>query len=161
MLSTDHDQYNHRVYDHILWTHMCPLHGYPSWDSMLVRVWDSRSKGCKFESQQKRWENFLLESQLCVLTLTQSLFNPCVTAVACKRPRSFCLKCRWQVTPRHTYTHDPMKSGWADYATVQADSGTVQTYPESSPTQLVRDHSSTVVSARWATVDWSWPKEWN
>ena len=28
-------------------------------------------------------------------------------------------------------------------------------------TQLVRKHSVTVVSARWATVDWSWPKEWN
>ena len=28
-------------------------------------------------------------------------------------------------------------------------------------TQLVRDHSVTVGSARWATVDWSWPKERN
>ena len=28
-------------------------------------------------------------------------------------------------------------------------------------TQLVRKHSVTVVSARWATVDWSRPKEWN
>ena len=27
--------------------------------------------------------------------------------------------------------------------------------------QLVREHSVTVVSAHWATVDWSWPKEWN
>ena len=29
-----------------------------------------------------------------------------------------------------------------------------------SHTQLVRKQSVTVVSARWATVDWSWPKEW-
>ena len=28
-------------------------------------------------------------------------------------------------------------------------------------TQLVRAHSATVVSARWATVNWSWRKEWN
>ena len=28
-------------------------------------------------------------------------------------------------------------------------------------TQLVREHSTTVVSAWWATVDWSWSKEWN
>ena len=28
-------------------------------------------------------------------------------------------------------------------------------------TQLDREHSVTVVSARWATVDWTWPKEWN
>ena len=27
--------------------------------------------------------------------------------------------------------------------------------------QLVKEHSATVVPARWATVDWSWPKEWN
>ena len=28
-------------------------------------------------------------------------------------------------------------------------------------TQLVREHSPTVILARWARVDWSWPKEWN
>ena len=28
-------------------------------------------------------------------------------------------------------------------------------------TQLFREHSATVVSALWASVDWSWPKEWN
>ena len=28
-------------------------------------------------------------------------------------------------------------------------------------TQLIRKHLVTVVSARWATVDWSWPKQWN
>ena len=28
-------------------------------------------------------------------------------------------------------------------------------------TQLVRERWATVESARWATVDWSWPKEWN
>ena len=31
-------------------------------------------------------------------------FQPCVTAVARKRSRSFCQKCRWQVTAKHTYT---------------------------------------------------------
>ena len=28
-------------------------------------------------------------------------------------------------------------------------------------TQLIRKHSVTVFWARWATVGWSWPKEWN
>ena len=28
-------------------------------------------------------------------------------------------------------------------------------------THLVREHSVTIVWARWANVDWSWPKEWN
>ena len=27
--------------------------------------------------------------------------------------------------------------------------------------QLIREHSATVISARWATVDWSWPMELN
>ena len=31
-------------------------------------------------------------------------FNPRVTAVARKRPRSFHQKCRWQVTAKHAYT---------------------------------------------------------
>ena len=31
-------------------------------------------------------------------------FHPRVTTVACKRSRSFCQKCRWQVTAKHAYT---------------------------------------------------------
>ena len=44
--------------------------------------------------------------------------RPRVTAVARKRLRSLCQKCRWQVTPKHTYTLDPSKSEWADYDAV-------------------------------------------
>ena len=52
-------------------------------------------------------------SRVCVLIL--SPFHPRVTAVARKRPPSFCQNCRWQVTPKHAYTLDPTKSEWADY----------------------------------------------
>ena len=38
---------------------------------------------------------------LCWL-LFQYFFHPLVTAVAQKRSQSFCPKCRWQVTPKHT-----------------------------------------------------------
>ena len=31
-------------------------------------------------------------------------FHACITGVARKRPRSFCQKCRWQVTAKHAYT---------------------------------------------------------
>ena len=55
-----------------------------------------------------------------MLTLIRCPFHPYVTAVARKRPRSFWQKCRWQVTPKLAYTLDPMKSEWADYATVHA-----------------------------------------
>ena len=41
-----------------------------------------------------------------------------VTAVARKRPRSFCQNCRWQVTQLNTHTPklDPTKLEWADHA---------------------------------------------
>ena len=58
-----------------------------------------------------------------MLTLIRCPFHTRVTAVARKRPRSFCKKCRWQVTPKHAYTLDPSKSEWADYAAVQAERG--------------------------------------
>ena len=65
--------------------------------------------------------NFLLQSQLCVLTLIQCPFHPRVTAVARKRSRS----CRQkvQVTPKHAFTLDLWKSELADYAAIQAECG--------------------------------------
>ena len=50
---------------------------------------------------------------------------PCVTAVARRRPRSFCRKCRWQLTPKHAYTFDPTKSERANCAAVQAECGNI------------------------------------
>ena len=84
-------------------------------DNLLVRAPDLWWKGCEFESQQEWHENFHF-----VCWLIQCLFHPHVTAVACRRPWSFCQKCRWQVTPKHTYTLNPTKSEWADCAAVQA-----------------------------------------
>ena len=92
-----------------------------SWDSLLVRAPDSWSKGCEFEFRQEWWNNFLLQSELCVLTLIRCPLRPSVTAVALKTSRLFCQKCRWQVTPKHAYTLDPSKSEWADIAAVQAE----------------------------------------
>ena len=60
-----------------------------------------------------------------MLSLIRCPFHPRVTAVARHRPRSFCQKCRWQVTPKHAYTLDPTKSERADYAAVQAQCGSL------------------------------------
>ena len=85
-------------------------------------------KSYEIESQQ-RWQIFfLLWSKLSALTLIQCLSHSHVTAVACKRPRSFCQKCKWQITPKHTYTLDPTKLEWADYAAVQTQSGNLSGY---------------------------------
>ena len=64
--------------------------------------------------------DFLLHIYLYLLTLIRCPFQPRVTEVARKRSRSFCLRRRWQVTPKHAYTLDPMKWEWADYAAIQA-----------------------------------------
>ena len=77
----------------------------------------------EFESRQERRENFLLQSQLCVLTLIRCPFPPRVTAVTRKRSSSLCQNCRSQVTPKHAYTLYPTKSEWADFAAVQAKCG--------------------------------------
>ena len=58
-----------------------------------------------------------------MLTLIRCPFQPRVTAVARKRPRSFCQKCRWQVSSKNVYTFDPSKSDWADYVAVKAGIG--------------------------------------
>ena len=50
---------------------------------------------CYFVSlRQERRETFLLQSQLCVLTLIRCPFHSRVTAMAGKRPRSYGQKCR-------------------------------------------------------------------
>ena len=65
-------------------------------------------------------EFFFLQSKLSVLTLTPCPLHTRISAVARKRSQSFCQKCRWQVTPKHAYTLDPMKSELAGYGAVQA-----------------------------------------
>ena len=46
---------------------------------------------------------FSMVNFLCWLSFRYP-FHPRVTAVARKRSRSFCQKCRWQVTAKHAYT---------------------------------------------------------
>ena len=41
-------------------------------------------------------------------------FHPRVTAVTRKRSRSFCQKCRWQVTAKHAYTPYVCGFAWSD-----------------------------------------------
>ena len=121
---------------------------YPCWGAgkaCWLECWTHDQKGCEFESQQERWQNFPLQSQLCVLTHIQCPFHPHITTVARKRPRSFCQKCRCQVTPKPAYTLDSTKSEWADCHRA----GIVwEAIMRRAHTLLVREHSATVVSAR-------------
>ena len=48
--------------------------------------------------------NLSIQLETHLLLLFRYPFHPRVTAVARKRPRSFCQKRRWQVTAKHAYT---------------------------------------------------------
>ena len=76
--------------------------GMAQWLERRNRDW---LKGRGFESLQERRENLLLQGQLsfCADSYFGIRSTPGVTAVARKRSRSFCQKCRWQVTAQ-TYT---------------------------------------------------------
>ena len=56
-------------------------------------------------------------------------FQPRVTAVARKRPRSFCQMSRCEVTPKHAYILDPTKLEWL---TVPLSRHSEVTYQETS-----------------------------
>ena len=76
-----------------------------SGDSSVVRVLDSWLNGLRFKSWQGWQENFLPQGLLFLCWLSfRYLFHVCVITVACKRSWSFCQKCRWQVTTKHTCT---------------------------------------------------------
>ena len=53
---------------------------------LVGRTPDSWSKGCEFEYRQKRRQNFLLQSQLCVLTLIRCPFHPVLLQWHMKEP---------------------------------------------------------------------------
>ena len=85
-----------------------------------------------------------------MLTLIRCPFHPHVTAVARKRLRSFCQKCRWQITPKHADTLDPKKLEWADYAAVQASCGNL------SGNELTRNSSGNTRSLSYQLAEPLW-----
>ena len=95
----------------------------------MVRASDSRWKGWEFESRQERRENFLVQSQLCVLTLySVSASTPCYGSGTLKTP---VILPKVQVAgSKHAYTLDPTKSEWADNMLLSRLS--VGTYQETS-----------------------------
>ena len=99
-------------------------------------------------------EFFFLQSLLCVLTLTRCPFHTRVTTVTRKRPRSFCKKCRWQVTPKHAYILDPSKSECADHAAVQAECGNLsENELTRNPSGNTRLQSSQLAEPLWTDHD--------
>ena len=98
------------------------------------------------------------ELTLCADSYSVSI-PPSVTAMARKRPLSFCQKCRRQVTPKHAYPLYLLKLEWADYAAVQAECGNL------SGNELTRNSSGNTrsQSSQLAEPLWTDPviREWN
>ena len=109
------------------------------------------SHSCAPEQQ----ENFLLQSQICVLTLIRCQFHPRNTAVACKRPGHSAKSTGGRL---HLNKHTPLTWWSQSWLTMPLSRHSMGTIQETAHTQLIRKHWVTVISACWATVDWSWPK---
>ena len=77
------------------------------WGAGIAQWLEHRTRDWKVAGLNPCWNGgrifFSRVDFLCWL-LFRYPFHPRVTAVARKRPRSFCQKCRWQVTAKHAYT---------------------------------------------------------
>ena len=139
--------------------HLIPLYYlFGSRDSLLVRAPDSWSNGCEFDSRQKRREFFFSRVNFeCWL-----LFGV----------RSIHVLPQWHVKDHghtaksaggrlHLNTHSPWPTEVGVDRLCHCPGTVWEPIRKRAHTQLVRKYPVTVVSARWDTVDWSWPKEWN
>ena len=91
---------SHLFFIKTLWTYWHRGAGIAQWLERRTHDWKVVS------SNPRRNGRRILFSRvnfLCWL-LFRYPFHPCVTAVARKRPWSFCQTCRWQVTAKHAYT---------------------------------------------------------
>ena len=82
--------------------HFSPLHG-----AGIAQWLERRTRDWKVAGSNPCWNGgrifFSMVDFLCWL-LFRYPFHPRVTTVARKKSRSFCQKCRCQVTAKHTYT---------------------------------------------------------
>ena len=81
-----------------------PMGWYWQWSTILSTLLGVGSENSRLAHSHSSYKNFLLHDNFLCRLLFQYLFHPCVTTVACKRPRSYCQKCRWQVTAKYTCT---------------------------------------------------------
>ena len=77
------------------------------WGAGIAQWLEHRTRDWKVAGSNPCWNGgrifFSRVDFLCWL-LFRYPFHPPVTAVARKKSRSFCQKCRWQVTAKHAYT---------------------------------------------------------
>ena len=141
-----------------LWLHNATK-SWGSRDSLLVRAPDLWSKGCEFECRQELWDNFAFSRDNFVCW---HLFGVSSTS----------LLPQWHINdPSHSAksasgslqlnTHRSFTQWSQSGLKIYCCPGIMlEPIPKQADAQLVREHSVTVISARWAAVDWSWPNKW-
>ena len=104
---------------------------YGSPDSLLVRALNSWWKGHEFRSRQEQQKNFFSTVNFVCLLLFSVCSTPELTAVACKRQRSFCQSAggRLHLNMRTPFT----QQSWSGL-TMLLSRHSVGTYPETAHT---------------------------
>ena len=122
---------------------------------IFLRATDSWSKGCKFSPGGR---NFFSRVNFVSWLWFGVRSTPLLSQWHVKYPGHSAKSAGGRL---HINTHTPLTQRSWSALTMPLSRHSVGTYPEKAHTQLVREHSATVISARRSTVDWSWPKEWN
>ena len=120
---------------------LCPLL-MGSRDSLLVRVPDSWSKGCEFESQWDWRENFFSRLN----SVCWRLFSVHSTLVLPQwHVKDPCHSTKSAGGRLHLNTLTPLTQRSRNGSTMPLSRYSVGTYPETAHTKLVREHSVTVI----------------
>ena len=122
-----------------------------SQDSLSVRAPESWSKGWEFESRLEQRENCLPRCQLCVLILILCRSIPVLPEWHVKDPGHSAKSAGGRL---HLNTHTPLTQWSRSGLTMPLSRHNVGPVRKRAYTQFVKEHSVTVVSARWAIVDW-------
>ena len=140
-------------------TKYCALATDSSWDGFLV-VHRTRDRGVASSNLGRSGGQIFISSVNFVCWFLFGVHSAPVLPQRHVKDPSYSAKSAGGRLPLNTHT--PLTHRSHSGLTMPLSRYSVGTYQErSSQTQLVREHSATVVSARWATVGWSWPKEWN
>ena len=91
---------------HLLYLSISFTSVYRAWGAGIAQWLERRTRDRKVSGSNPCWSGrrifFSTVNFLCWLLFWYP-FHPCVTAVARKRPRPFCQKCRWQVTAQRIH----------------------------------------------------------
>ena len=94
------------------------------WDSVLIERQTHDQMVASSNPSRSSRNMFFCRVNFVCWPLFSGHLTPVLPQWLVKDPSLFCQKLRWQITPKHANTLDPMKLEWVDYASVQHSLGT-------------------------------------